>query len=267
MPTPSRPRRPLVALTVPIVVLVACGGTSPSPAASVVASATVPTASSTATATATAAPSSAAPSTAAGQEPTPEAAAALAAYFKAIAEPGQSFHLTQAADVSINGVSGGTFDYSLDVSGADFAAVIHATGVDVQIVALGDKMWTKQGTADWKAAAPDDAIVQDIVSVFRYAGGPEDLVFVETSTVNGQTVHRFQNAAPLPYQTASMRESGTIGSIPQITLSITDAGVPLGFAFSTTAETTVNGTKQTIESASIIEITRFGEKIAIKAPV
>ena len=169
--------------------------------------------------------------------------------------------------MTVNGVSGGTFDYTLDVSGADFAAAIHATTVDVQIVALGDKMWTKQGAADWKAATPNDSIVEDIVSVFRYAGAPEDLVYVETSTTSGQTVHRFRNAAPLPYQTASMRASGTTGTIPQITLSNTDAGIPLGFAFTTTAETTVNGTKQKIESASVIEITKFGEKIAIKAPI
>lgn len=261
--SPSRPR-PLLGLVVPLLVLAACGGTtsaSPTPPHAAT-GATVPSASPPTSA----APSSVAASTAAGGEPTPEAAAALAAYFEAIAKPGQSFHLTQASDVTINGVSGGTFDYSLDVSGADFAAVIHAPAVDVQIVALGDKMWTKQGAADWKAAAPNDAVVEDIVSVFRYAGGPEDLVFVETSSAGGQTVHRFRNAAPLPYQTASMRASGTTGSIPQITLSITDAGIPLGFAFTTTAETTVNGTKQTIESASVIEITKFGEKIAINAP-
>jgi hypothetical protein len=269
-----RPRRLTLAtlLLIPAVLLAACGSgtTTASPSASAAAVASplaTPVASAVPSASSSAAPVTPAPSYLPGKPATPAASAALTAYFKAVADPAKSFHMVQSADVSVNGASAGKLDYTLDVNGIDFKAVASGLGVDLQLVALGDSMWVKQGTADWQKNPRDNGIITDITGVFEYVTSADDLVFLDTATQAGAKVHHFSIDAPLPYQTASMKTSGIVGSIPKMELFIADDGAPIRFTFTSEADATANGQAQHVESVSTVDVTKFGDKITIKAPV
>jgi hypothetical protein len=64
-----------------------------------------------------------------------------------------------------------------------------------------------------------------------------------------------------------MKASGIVGSIPKMELFIADDGSPIRFTFTSEADATANGQAQHVESDSTIDVTRFGDKIVIKAPV
>lgn len=204
------------------------------------------------------------PASAVPSAPT-EAAASLAAYFERIAAPDQSFHVSQTAPIKINGISAGLAQYELDVSGDDFAGEIDVAGQHVELVAVGDSMWVKVDDA-WTKAPRDDSLVKEIVDVFRYAGQPSDLVWADSLPDNGRPQHHFRAVRDLPYQTGMMRDQGITGTITEFDLYVTPDGTPLKFTFSSTADMDAKGRTQTVETDSIVSVTRFGEAITITAP-
>lgn len=263
----SQRLRPITGLILALIVAAACGGGTPSasPSASATAASVAP--SSAAPSATPTASSTAAPSVAVIETPA-EAAAALAAYIEAVADPDRSFHLVQTASIILDGNRLGDAHYLLDVSKGDISADLEVLGQSVGIVAVADQMWIQQGTGDWTEVTRDDSVLADVLDIFRYTGDPTALAFVETTAEGGTTLHTFRNAAPLPYQTSAMKDLGVTGSIPTLTLVIGDDGTPKVIRFSSSAEMPVGGAaNQRVESDSTIAFTKFGEVIEIKSPV
>lgn len=270
-------RARLLAAGVPLFVLLACNPgadatTTPGASTAVVSVAPTATSRPVPTQTATPAPTpTAVPTTSptTGAPITPAAQKALDAYAKAVAAKDASFHIDQRASVTLDGTPALAATYALDVSGRDIAAVLDAGGVSLEIVALGDKAWLKQGAGDWQTGDAEglDSILTEVIDVFRYGGDPADLVFMESGSQAGRTTHRFRAAGPLPYQTGAMKDAGTVGSVTSYELVIDDTGVPLTIEMTTTADALMGGQTRRAETQSSVEISRFGDKIKITAPI
>ena len=195
------------------------------------------------------------------------AAAALAAFVELAARDDLSFHLAQVTTASASGSSLGDVSYDLDVNGGNFAGTLNANGKTVRLVYVDGITWAKVSGGKWKKSAvmsPDDAA--DVANPWRYLGPLDKLEFVARKT--GDPDHfEFRNAGDIPYQTTAMKQDGMHGTIDDLSVFLAPDGTPIGFRLHAIAAYTSGAlAEQRVDSQTVIDISRFGEPITIKAP-
>ena len=278
--TGSRVR--LVGLAVAAALLAgACGQAAPTPAPTAVPTIASSTAAPTVTASATPLPT-ASPAARSTQAPTPsptvtpshtpdpdqaDATLALAAFEQLTGRAGLSFRYNQEAFVTLDDEPVGDATYILDVAGRDFAGVIKAGGQTIGLRYVKGKQYTRVGAGKWvKGVVLDRGAIDETLDPWRYLGPIGSLLFISRDPSNLDNF-QYHNDGVIPYQTASMRQQGYEGSIDDLTLVLTPAGIPVSFLIHATADPT-SGTLagRHIDMVTTITVSRVGAKITIKAP-
>ncbi len=272
MPVPNH--RPWLAIVVAAIVVAACAGSnaSPVPSASPVAAIASPSASPTAlaapSASASAAPTLPTPTPLPALPLTARAKAALARYVTVSAAADRSFHASLTGSTTINGEDAGIYTYDLDVAGKDVSSTATVLGNTLRLVAVGDRMWVKSGDNDWVAAPRNDQALADVLDIFRYVGDPTALLYIGSTVESGHPVEHFRSDGPIPYQTAAMRAAGIFGSISSLGLTIETDGTPVRITYRSTGDIpNAQGIVQHVESANLVQISRWGDAIKITPPV
>ena len=271
---PSQNHRPLLAIAVAVIVVAACAGSNASPAVSAAPVAAIPSPNTSPSTLATTGPSAseaptlATPTPLPALPPTARAKAALAKYVTLSAAADRSFHASLSGTTAINGEDAGIYTYELDVVGKDVSSTATVLGTTLRLVAIGDRMWVKSGDNDWLAAPRNDQALADVLDVFRYVGDPTALVYIGSTVEGGHPVEHFRSDAPIPYQTAAMRAAGIFGSITDLGLTIETDGTPVRITYRSTGDIpNAEGIVQHVESANLMQVSRWGEAIKITPPV
>ena len=270
---PFQNHRPWLAIVVAAIVVAAvaaCGGSNASsaPSATPLAAIPSPSASPTSGPSASAAPSVVTPTPLPALPLTARARAALAKYVTLSAAADRSFHASLSGTTAINGEDAGIYTYYLDVAGKDVSSTATVLGNTLRLVAIGDRMWVKSGDGDWVAAPRNDQALTDILDIFGYVGDPAALVYIGSTVEGGHPVEHFRSDAPIPYQTASMRAAGIFGSITNLGLTIGTDGKPVRITYRSAGDIpNAEGVVQHVESANLMQLSRWGEAIKITPPV
>jgi len=265
-------RRPGLAIVVAVVVaaaLAACGGSNASPAPSATPLAAIPSPSASPSSAPSASASPLVTSTPLPALPlTARARAALAKYVTLSAAADRSFHASLSGTTAINGEDAGIYTYDLDVAGKDVSSTATVLGNTLRLVAIGDRMWVKSGDGDWVAAPRNDQALTDILDIFGYVGDPAALVYIGSTVEGGHPVEHFRSAAPIPYQTASMRAAGIFGSVTSLGLTIGTDGKPVRITYRSAGDIpNAEGVVQHVESSNLMQLSRWGEAIKITPPI
>ncbi|MEA2620152.1 MAG: hypothetical protein QOC97_925 [Chloroflexota bacterium] len=266
---PLQNHRPWLAIVVAAIVVAACGGpnASPAPSATPVAATPSPSASSVTAPSASASPL-VTPAPLPALPVTARARAALAKYVTLSAAAERSFHASLSGTTAIDGEDAGIYTYDLDVAGKDVSSTATVLGNTLRLVAIGDRMWVKNGDNDWVAAARNDQALADVLDIFGYVGDPTALVYIGSTVEAGHPVEHFRSDGPIPYQTASMRAAGIFGSITDLGLTIETDGKPVRITYRSTGDIpNAEGVVQHVESANLMQLSHWGEAIKITPPV
>ncbi len=237
----------IATLIVLVVGLAGCGSSTGTP------SATMPGA------------SAAAAASASGSPATGEADDALASFYRLAESDDNAFHLRQEGRAR-TGDEEADFTYDLDVSGKDAAGSLEIAGETLSLVILGDDAWVKQNDDDWTATSREAINGDEIVDVFRYAGAPGDLEFVEAVEADGGQELRFRAVRPIPYETAQIREAGGEGTLDSLDLYLAPDGTPLRMEFEFEATVPQSEGETEVSGDSTIEFTNWGEPVEIEPP-
>jgi hypothetical protein len=199
---------------------------------------------------------------------TARARSALAKYIALTAAADRSFHAALTGSTTIDGEDAGIYTYDVDVVGRDVSSTASVLGNTLRLVAIGDRMWVKNGDNDWVAAPRNDQAVADVLDIFRYVGDPTALLYIASTVESGHPVEHFRSGAPIPYQTGAMRMAGIFGSVTSLGLTIETDGTPVRITYRSAADIpNAQGVVQHVESANLVQITRWGESIPIVPPL
>jgi hypothetical protein len=236
--------RRVIALGGIAIALVACGGTTPTPAP-------------------TAGPS-AAPTAAVVASGAPSAESVVG---KFQADP-LTVHIDQTATAkttALGTTSETTVASSIDLDGADLSITVTARAGDQELrqglVVVGDTAYVREGEADWRStqASVVESTVTNLLDSVRLVEDAAALRYVGPDTVDGQALHHFTSTRNITYVPAQ----GGTGQYDVFDLWVLDDGTPV-LVKTTFSVTTGDGSTGT--GTTDFRFSKYGGPIDISAP-